>query len=175
MPHNHLQEVLHQISWYPSEWFLGFPLVTPPPKPKKKSGQKRLSLRICALRPGFKMLFASSKNKGRNIPSDIATETCPWGLTCTNHGVSTLAVNWTDCCQSLGYLPSTIGSSQINPNILLMEEIAHQLGCTTPYKKKGWTTNLNWCRISSINSRPLILYVFACLFLLDAFERIIIC
>ena len=135
MPHNHLQEVLHQISWYPSEWFLGFPLVTPPPKPKKKSGQKRLSLRICALRPGFKMLFASSKNKGRNIPSDIATETCPWGLTCTNHGVSTLAVNWTDCCQSLGYLPSTFGSSQINPNILLMEEIVHQLGCTTPYKK----------------------------------------
>ena len=39
-------------------------------------------------------------------------------------------------------------------HILLMEEILHHLGCIKPWK--SWDTlPINWCRISSINSRSL--------------------
>ena len=38
-------------------------------------------------------------------------------------------------------------------NIRLMEEILHHLGCIEP--RKQWNIyHINWCRISSINSRP---------------------
>ena len=41
-------------------------------------------------------------------------------------------------------------------NILLMAEILHHLGCMKPYTvNNGKTTNLNWCRISAINSSHL--------------------
>ena len=52
---------------------------------------------------------------------------------------------------SISYIIHYSDSHWFQPNILLMEEILHHLGCTKPFKE--WDKVLiNWCRISSINS-----------------------
>ena len=45
------------------------------------------------------------------------------------------------------------------PSILLMAEILHHRGCMKPYK--SWDKlPINWCRISAINSIPLLMHVW---------------
>ena len=60
---------------------------------------------------------------------------------------------WICCCRVHGsiFSPFLVIFRKAQAEILLMEEILHQLGCMKPYKK--WDKlHINWCRISSINS-----------------------
>ena len=82
----------------------------------------------------------------------------PMGLTndhgSLNHGSRVTGRAMISTQTSLYFLCYAFWVIKENRDILLMEEILHHLGCMKPCRKLD-ILQINWCRISSINSSEL--------------------